>query len=120
MSSALVDALKPRCSDAKSIEAFETCLLKGLPNGAPKGTKMAFSTGGGKLTVAVNDKAVGSVGSKLLASAFANIYSDKNAVCAMNAAASDGSAASGGGFITPMRGALVGAALGYKLGTALS
>ena len=34
-SSSLAEALKPRCSDSKSIEAFEACLLKGLPNGAP-------------------------------------------------------------------------------------
>merc|ERR1719506_614406 len=54
MTSALADALKPRCSDSASIEAFEACLLKGLPNGAPKGTKMVFSTGGGKLGVSVN------------------------------------------------------------------
>ena len=61
MTSALVDALKPRCSDGKAIEAFEACLLKGLPNGAPKGTKLVFSTGGNALKVAVNDKSVGSV-----------------------------------------------------------
>ena len=73
MTSALVDALKPRCSDAASIEEFEACLLRGLPDGAPKGTQMAFSTGGGKLGVAVNGKNVGSVGSKVLSSAFANI-----------------------------------------------
>lgn len=34
MTSALADALKPRCSDASSIEAFEACLLEGLPDGA--------------------------------------------------------------------------------------
>jgi hypothetical protein len=51
MTSALADALKPRCSDAMLIEEFEECLLKGLPNGAPKGTQLAFSTGGGKLGV---------------------------------------------------------------------
>ena len=51
MTSALADALKPRCSDATLIEEFEECLLKGLPNGAPKGTQLAFSTGGGKLGV---------------------------------------------------------------------
>ena len=71
MTSALVDALKPRCSDGKAIEAFEACLLNGLPNGAPKGTKLVFSTGGNALKVAVNDKSVGSVGSKKLASGVA-------------------------------------------------
>jgi len=118
MSSALADALKPRCSDAASIAAFEECLLKGLPNGAPKGTKLRFATGGGKLGVTVNDKTVGAVGSKALSKAFANIYSDRNAVCAMNPVGDE--AASGGGLITPLRGAIVGAAVGYKLGHALS
>ena len=120
MSSALVDALKPRCSDAKSIEAFEACLLKGLPNGAPKGTKLAFSTGGGKLGVAVNDKAVGSVGSKVLASAFSNIYSDENAVCAMSPPSKDGADAAPESYGKPVFGALAGAVLGYKLGKQLS
>ena len=117
MTSALADALKPRCKDAKSIEAFEACLLKGLPNGAPKGTKMAFSTGGGALKVAINDKSVGSVGSKALAKAFANIYCDGKAVCAMSKVGED---ASSGGFLTPKKGALIGAAVGYGLGKVMS
>ena len=119
MASALSDALKPRCSDAKSIAAFEACLLKGLPNGAPKGTKMEFSTGGGGLKVAVNGKAVGSVGSKALASAFANVYCDKNAVCSLTPVGEDGDEAKGG-FLTPKRGALIGAAAGYALGKVLA
>jgi hypothetical protein len=118
MTSALADALKPRCSDTKSIEAFEECLLKGLPNGAPKGTKLAFSTGGGSLRVAVNDKAVGTIGSKALTSAFADIYCDKNAVCTMVPVGE--AAASTGGFLTPKRGAAIGAAVGYALGKAMS
>lgn len=119
MAGALGDALKPRCSDAASIDEFEACLLKGLPDGAPKGTQMAFGTGGGRLSVTVNEKSVGTVGSKALASAFAGIYSDKNAVCAMNAVGADGEAAGGGGcgVVTAKRGALVGALLGYKLGS---
>jgi uncharacterized protein YcbX len=84
MSSALVDALKPRCKGcSKEITEFETLVLSGLPNGAPKGTEMVFGTGGGKLTVTVNDKAIGSISSKSLASAFEKIYTDKNAVCAL-------------------------------------
>ena len=120
ISSALGEALKPRCSDTKSIEAFENCLKKGLPNGAPKGTKMVFSTAGGKLGVSVNDKQVGTIASKAIATAFANIYSDSKAVCTMNAVGSDGEvAAGGGGLLTPMRGAVAGALLGYKLGKLL-
>ena len=89
----------------------------GLPNGAPKGTQLSFATGGGKLGVSVNGKSVGSIGSKALSSAFANIYCDKNAVCTMAAVGEDGEvAASGGGLITPLRGAALGAAVGYKLG----
>lgn len=121
MTSALADALKPRCSDKGAIEKFEDCLKKGLPNGAPKGTKMEFSTGGGSLGVSVNGKKVGAVPSKVLSKAFANIYSDGNAVCSMDPVGADGALASSkAGLITPMRGALVGALVGYKLGGALS
>ena len=67
MSSALVDALKPRCSDSAMIADFESCLIKGLPNGAPKGMTMAFETGGGKVNVVVDNKGVGSISSKPLA-----------------------------------------------------
>ena len=35
MVSALGDALKPRCGDAKMVEKFEECLLAGLPDGSP-------------------------------------------------------------------------------------
>jgi len=119
ISSALADALKPRCSDGSLIAEFEECLLKGLPNGAPKGTKLRFATGGGKLGVAVNDKPAGAVGSKVLSSAFANIYCDGNAVCTMNPIGENGEVSSGS-MITPVRGALAGAVLGYGLGKALS
>ena len=118
MTSALADALKPRCSDSKLIAQFEECLLKGLPSGAPKGTKLVFSTGGGRLGVSVNDKAVGTIGSKVLSSAFASIYCDKNAVCTM-AGVGDGEQARAG-FLTPGRGAAIGAAVGYGLGKVLS
>ena len=121
MSSALADALKPRCSDAKLIEEFEACLLKGLPNGAPKGTCLVFDTSGGKLGLTVNDKSVATIGSKVLSSAFANIYSDKNAVCAMNPVGEDGAATSGGGFFNaPKVGALAGAYVGYHVGKAFA
>ena len=111
MTSALADALKPRCDDAQSIEAFEACLLKGLPNGAPKGTTMTFKTGGA-LSVAVNGKAVGSIGSKKLATAFANIYCDKNAVCSMKAVGADGEIASSGGSGLLKKSLILGAAVG--------
>jgi len=119
MASALSDALKPRCSDAKVIADFEECLLKGLPNGAPKGTKMVFSTSGGKLGVSINDKQVGSVGNGALCKAFSGIYTDKNAVCAMNPIG-DVESSSGGSCITPTKGALIGAGVGYALGKVLS
>ena len=120
MTSALADALKPRCSDAAAIEEFEECLAKGLPNGAPKGTTMEFETGGGSLGVSVNGKGVGKVGSKMLSSAFANIYCDGKAVCTMTPVGDDGEAApSAGGFLTPKRGAVIGATVGYALGKVL-
>lgn len=115
MVSALGDALKPRCGDAKMIEKFEECLLAGLPDGAPKGTQMAFSTGGGSLKVAINDKSVGAISSKPLCEAFANIYKDKNAVCTMTPVGADGevSAAANLGLAYALKGAMLGAAAGF-------
>ena len=43
MVSALGDALKPRCGDAKMIEKFEECLLAGLPDGSPSAGTHAYS-----------------------------------------------------------------------------
>ena len=47
--------------------------------------------------------------------AFANIYKDKNAVCAMNPIGGDGEVAAGGksGLVYALKGAVVGAAAGY-------
>jgi hypothetical protein len=120
MSSALSDALKPRIGDAKLISDFEETLVKGLPDGAPKGTELVFGTGGGKLSLAVNGKNVGSIGSKPLAAAFANIYCDKNAVCEMKSVGDATDESQAGGLITPKRGAIVGAALGFGIGKLLS
>ena len=118
MSSALADALKPRCSDAKLIKDFEECLLKGLPNGAPKGTTLMFSPSGGKLGVAINDKQVGSVGNAALCKAFRSIYTDKNAVCTMRKIGE--ATSSSGSCITPTQGALLGAGVGYAVTKMLS
>lgn len=120
MSSALADALKPRCSDAKLIQEFEDCLLKGLPNGAPKGTCLVFATSGGKLSVSVNDKAVGAIGSKAICTAFSNIYCDKNAVCQMSAVGDEDSASANGFLTAPRKGAIFGAAVGYGLAKVLA
>jgi hypothetical protein len=81
MSNALADALKVRFSDEKLISDFKKGLTSGLPNGAPKGTEMVFHTGGGKLTADVNGKRVAMIPSKDMATAFANIYRDGNALC---------------------------------------
>ena len=84
MTSALKAALSPRCGgNKKMVEEFESLMLKGLPNGVPKGTKLAFGTSGGKLSLNVNGKNVGAIESKPLASAFERIYTDGNAVCKM-------------------------------------
>ena len=66
MTTALVDALKPRCSDAKALDQFSDVMLAGLPDGCSKGMSLAFGTGGGKLSLSVNGKAVGAVASKPL------------------------------------------------------
>jgi len=118
MVSALGDALKPRLGDAALVEKFEACLLDGLPNGAPKGTRLEFSTSGGRLGVVVNDRKIGAIASKQLCTAFAAIYTDKNAVCAMLDVGEAGSAAPA--LITPVRGAVAGAALGYGLARLLA
>uniref|UniRef100_A0A7S1UL69 Chalcone isomerase domain-containing protein n=1 Tax=Grammatophora oceanica TaxID=210454 RepID=A0A7S1UL69_9STRA len=82
MTNALADALKPRGCDQDTIEEFSSVLLGGLPkSGASKGTSLAFGTDGGKLSIAVNDKHVGTIPSKPLAKAFAGIYTDGKAVC---------------------------------------
>lgn len=122
MSSALSDALKPRCSDAKLISDFEDCLVKGLPAGAPQGTELVFGTGGGKLSLSVNGKSVGTIASKPLAKAFANIYCDNNAVCEMKPVgeATADSLTASSGLITPKHCAAVGAVLGYGIGKLLS
>lgn len=96
MTEALADALKSRCDDADSIAEFEACLLKSLPNGAPKGTTLSFRTGGA-LGISVNGKASGTIGSKALSSAFRDIYCDANAVCIMKPIGADGAVAPSGG-----------------------
>ena len=124
MTAALADGLKPRCSDAVAIGSFESCMLKGLPDGAPKGTSLTFDTSGGKLSVAVNDKLVGVVASKPLASAFVGLYCDSNAVCKMKPVVTEADEMSGGGsgvvtgkhMFLPRRLALAGAALGFGTG----
>jgi len=121
MSGALSDALKPRCKEKEAIEDFESLMKKGCPNGVPKGTSLAFGTGGGKLSISVNDKNIGTVGSKPLSQAFAGIYTDKNAVCTLYPVG-DGVESEGGGggvaaFVTPRNcAAVAGAAIGYGLG----
>ncbi|CAB9521499.1 expressed unknown protein [Seminavis robusta] len=84
MASALSDALKPRCNDKDSIEEFKTMVTQGLPKGCKKGTDLAFATKGGKVAFTVNNKAIGNVGSKSLATAFKGIYCDGKAVCKLS------------------------------------
>lgn len=119
MSGALSDALKPRCKAKDAIEDFEALLKKGCPNGVPKGMSLAFGTSGGKLSVSINDKNIGSVGSKPLSQAFKGIYTDKNAVCTLYPVGDGTEEETGGGvgaFVTPRNCAVAGAAIGYGLG----
>lgn len=80
MAASTAKAIRPRCGDKDAVGAFEKCLIDGLPNGCGKGTRLAFVTKGGKLSISVNDKQVGQIKSGSLAKAFAGIYTDKNAV----------------------------------------
>lgn len=119
MSGALSDALKPRCKNKEAIEDFESLLKKGCPKGVPKGMSLAFDTGRGKLGVSVNDKSVGSIGSKPLSQAFKGIYTDKNAVCKLYPVGEEsGESDSGiGAFLTPRNFVVAGAtvAIGYGI-----
>lgn len=117
IASSTAKAVRPRCSDKSAVQAFEDCLVGGLPNGCSKGTSLAFSTSGGKLGIAVNDKNIGSISSKPLAKAFAAIYTDKNAVLALKPVGEDGEGEESGigGLITPSRCAIVAAALGWGI-----
>lgn len=122
MASALTDALKPRCSDKGKMDEFRALLVQGLPNGCPKGTQLAFGTGGGKLSLEVNGKNVGSIGSKPLATGFGGIYTDRNAVCAMTPPVSgDGGVESTQGLnipknlVTAIGWVAIGCSVGYLL-----
>lgn len=81
MTNALVDAIKPRCSDGASLDKFSDLMISGLPDGCKKNMELCFGTSGGKLSLAVGGKAIGAVASKPLAKAFAAVYCDRNAVC---------------------------------------
>jgi hypothetical protein len=84
MSSALVDAVKPRCSDGKAVQQFRDLMIAGLPDGCKKGMELAFDTSKGKLALTVNGRSAGSVSSKNLCSGFEGIYTDGKAVCKLN------------------------------------
>jgi len=81
MSTSLSAALKPRGCPTPLTKEFESLLLSGIPKGVTKGTAFAFGTGGGKLSVFVNDKHIGTIANKKLAQAFSGIYTDSKAVC---------------------------------------
>ena len=83
MTNALVDAVKPRLpkGNDKALDDFSSLMLKGLPNGCAKKMCLLFGTTGGKLSLFVDDRFIGSVSSKPLATAFVGIYCDDNAVC---------------------------------------
>lgn len=127
MTSALVDALKPRCEDVSAIESFGKLLLEGLPSGAASGTELTFGSASGKLTMTVDGKTVGTIVSNDLATSFGNIYTDDNAVCTMtpvtsekrqtgNIPATTTPKESKPTFLTPKRGLVFGVAIGYGLG----
>lgn len=82
---ALVDAVKPRLKsgDQSSLEKFSALLLRGLPDGCARNMCLMFGTAGGKLSLVVDGKQIGSVASKPLAEAFTGVYCDANAVCTL-------------------------------------
>jgi hypothetical protein len=117
IASSTADAVRPRCSDKAAVEKFQTMLVTGLPNGCAKGTSLAFGTGGGKLSIAINDKGIGSISSKPLAKAFAAVYTDKNAVLELKPiSGGDNPETTTGKGLTPTRCAIIGAAVGWGIG----
>ncbi|CAJ1949957.1 unnamed protein product [Cylindrotheca closterium] len=106
MTDALKDALEPRLSNKnknggdgstdEELKEFEQLMLKGLPKGASKGTQLTFGTGGGKLSLQVNGKQIGTIKSKPLSKAFAGIYTDRKAVCTLKPPAVEEGAANDG------------------------
>jgi uncharacterized protein len=89
MSSALMDALQPRCKqfgcEVNQDKEFQQMVLQALSTGGAKsGTTLIFNTSGNKVTLTVNGKAAGKVTGNAIAKAFAAIYTDNKAVCAMN------------------------------------
>ena len=85
MSNALVDAVKPRCSDGAAVDQFKELMVSGLPGGCKKGMELGFDTSGGKLGLTVNGRGRGSVSSRKLCGAFEGVYTDSKAVCKLNA-----------------------------------
>ena len=85
MSNALVDAVKPRCSDGAAVDQFKELMVSGLPDGCKKGMELGFDTSGGKLGLSVNGRGRGSVSSRKLCGAFEGVYTDSKAVCKLNA-----------------------------------
>lgn len=88
MSSALMDALQPRCKqfgcEDQQDTAFQDMVLQALPSeGAKSGSVLMFNTSGNKVTLTVNGKIAGKISGKSIAKAFAAIYTDNKAVCAM-------------------------------------
>lgn len=86
LSDALMEAIKPRCKAlgcSDQVEAFKEFVMGSLPNGAKSGTTLVFTTGGGKVTLSVNEKKAVKIVGKTLAQAFAGIYTDSNAVVKM-------------------------------------
>jgi uncharacterized protein len=86
LSDALMEAIKPRCKTlgcSDQVDAFKEFVTGALPNGAKAGTTLVFNTGGGKVTLSVNDKPPVKIVGKTLAQAFAGIYTDANAVVKM-------------------------------------
>jgi uncharacterized protein len=89
LSSALMDALEPRCQkfgcEANTNVEFRDMVLQGLPlEGAKSGTTLIFNTSGNKVSLTVNNKRKGKIVGKAVAKAFAAIYTDNKAVCTMN------------------------------------
>ena len=85
MSNALVDAVKPRCSDGAAVDQFKELMVSGLPDVSKPSSMPFLQPSGGKLGLTVNGRGRGSVSSRKLCGAFEGVYTDSKAVCKLNA-----------------------------------
>ena len=82
MVDAISDSLSPRLNgkDPKALDRFKEILLDGLKDGGAKNDMVFSFKCGKKLSIGINGKHRGDIGSPALANAFTAVYMDSNSV----------------------------------------